>query len=49
MKLQEVKPKAQTDWIGFCKGVRTYVQCTALMKLLRETGKKATHAVSHDG
>ncbi len=21
MKPQEVKPKAQTDWLGFCKGV----------------------------
>ena len=38
MKPQEVKPKAQTDWLGFCKGVRTYVQRTSLMNLSQETG-----------
>ncbi len=42
MKPQSVKPQAQTDWIGFCKGVRTCVQRAALMRLLRETGEKAT-------
>ena len=31
MKPQEVKLQAQTDWLGFCKGVRTYVQCTACL------------------
>ena len=41
MKPQEVKPKAQTDWLGFCKGVRTYVQHASLMKLSWETGTKA--------
>ncbi len=42
MKPQSVKPQAQTDWLGFCKGVRTCVQRAALMRLLRETGEKAT-------
>ena len=41
MKPQEVKPKVQTDWLGFCKGVRTYVQHASLMKLSWETGTKA--------
>ena len=49
MKPQEVKPKAQSDWLGFCKGVRTYVQRAALMKLSRETGTKATHVALRDG
>ncbi|EJU28659.1 hypothetical protein [Selenomonas sp. CM52] len=40
VKPQEVKPKAQTDWSGFCKGVRTYVQRTSLMMPLQETGAK---------
>ena len=49
MKPQEVKPKAQTDWLGFRKGVRTYVQRAFLMKLSRETGTKATMTTSRDG
>ena len=49
MKPQEVKPQAQTDWLGFCKGVRTYVQRASLMKLLRGTGAKATHAALRGG
>ena len=40
MKPQEVKPKAQTDWPDFGKGVRTYVQRTSLMMPLQETGAK---------
>ena len=38
MKPQEVKPKMQTDCLGFCKGVRTYVQHASLMKLSQEIG-----------
>ena len=49
MKPQEVKPKAQTDWLGFRKGVRTYVQRAFLMKLSGETGTKATMTTSRDG
>ena len=26
VRVQEIKPKAQADWLGFCKGVRIYVQ-----------------------
>ena len=40
MKSQEVKPKAQADWLGFCKGVRTYVQRASLMKMAQKTGAK---------
>ena len=40
MKPQEVKPKAQTDWSGFGKGVRTYVRHTSLMMPLQETDRK---------
>ena len=39
-KSQEVKPKAQADWLGFCKGVRTYVQRASLMKMSPKTGAK---------
>ena len=39
-KSQEVKPKAQADWLGFCKGVRTYVQRASLMKMSQKTGAK---------
>ena len=42
MKPQEVKPKAQTDWPGFRKGVRTYVQRASLMMPSQETTTKAT-------
>ena len=42
MKPQEVKPKAQTDWLGFRKGVRTYVQRASLMMPSPETATKAT-------
>ena len=42
MKPQEVKPKAQTDWLGFRKGVRTYVQRASLMMPSQETATKAT-------
>ena len=42
MKPQEVKPKAQTDWLGFRKGVRTYVQRASLMMPSPETAAKAT-------
>ena len=49
MKPQEIKPQEQTDWLGFCKDVRTYVQRASLMKLLRGTGAKATHTVLRDG
>ena len=43
-KSQEVKPKAQADWLGFCKGVRTYVQRVSLMKLSQEMAEKAIPA-----
>ena len=49
MKPQEIKPQEQTDWLGFCKDVRTYVQRASLMKLLRGTGAKATHTALRDG
>ena len=49
MKPQEVKPKAQTDWLGFCKGVRTYVQRASLMMPSQETASKVTPAASHNG
>ena len=42
MKPQEVKPKAQIDWLGFRKGVRTYVQRASLMMPSPETATKAT-------
>ena len=41
MKPQSVKPQAQTDWLGFCKGVRTYVQRDATMTPSQTTGTKA--------
>ena len=40
VKPQEVKPKAQTDWPDFGKGVRTYVRHTSLMMPLQETDRK---------
>ena len=40
---------AQTDWLGFCKGVRTYVQRAPLMRQLQETDEEAIHAASRDG
>ena len=49
MKPQEVNPQTQTDWLGFGKGVRTYIQRASLMKLLRGTGAKATHAALRNG
>ena len=49
MKPQEIKPQEQTDWLGFCKDARTYVQRASLMKLLRGTGAKATHTALRDG
>ena len=49
MKPQEVKPQMQTDWLRFGKGVRTYIQRASLMKLLRGTGAKATHAALRNG
>ena len=42
MKVQKSQvQRAQTDWLGFCKGVRTYEQRAFLMKISRETGEKA--------
>ena len=48
MKVQEVKSKAQTDWLTFIKGVRTYVQRVSLMKLSQEMGEKAIPAALRD-
>lgn len=42
VKPQEVKPKAQTDWSGFCKGVRTYVRRTSLMIHCRKRAQNKT-------
>ena len=41
--------RAQTDWLGFCKGVRTYEQRAFLMELSRETGEKAIPAALRGG
>ena len=39
-KSQEVKPKAQADCLGFCKGVKTYVQRASLLKMSQKTRAK---------